>query len=116
MKLLVISGKLETCYECVHRHMAAYCSKAQRAINEDTHDASTIPAWCPLPDAPAPVEKRCGTCKWWQREDWPGTRLGKCHVSIVDHVPAWATVVGERFTGESSGMYCPTWAAKENYG
>lgn len=54
-KLIVIREEVTACRECVHRETRcenviqfSQCS----LLEQDIPDASTIPDWCPLPDAP----------------------------------------------------------------
>lgn len=104
-KLIQIREEVTACSECAHRQRrGAYDQEWCSESGTDIADVCTIPEWCPLPDVPAPVEKRCGTCRWW------AGGASVCHVPV----PYWAT--GCVLTLERHGRDCPTWEAKESNG
>lgn len=110
-KLIVINEEVTACRECRFTEEIVYGNWVclQRDGAPPIPDASTIPSWCPLPDAPVPVEKRCGTCRWWEQiEARPD--VGTCTTPLPDWV---ATYRVSRLTRGTNVTDCSAWAAKE---
>lgn len=112
-KLIQIRETVTSCRECRFAEQIVYGNCACTAIVLQKPEPSTIPAWCPLPDAPEPVERRCGTCKWWKICDYTveGNSVGGCLVPLAEWIEFSDDCINQM--GESDGARCPTWAAKE---
>lgn len=117
-KLIQINETVTACRNCVYRFTRI--GQIQHSVCNleirDIPDPRTIPSWCPLPDAPAPVGRRCGTCRWWKLRDYTvgGCRVGVCQVPLAE----WIELSDDCGNGmeESEGTDCPAWAAKESNG
>lgn len=174
-KWIVIREEVTACRECRYiQHMGShFLSRGSETPQKiEIPDPSTIPSWCPLPDAgeslppqavrqtataimeraekerlqdapepeptypcqkcgamrtkaeggttftvcdacwtatSTPVEKRCGTCKWWLRREW---RLsGDCMFPVLTP-NATRDLREDRCVTFESNANCPTWEAK----